>query len=117
MFQTPTHFGSIHSQDCARQPRWLEYNVAAEHDIAQGCISQSNSGMTSPDPELQVGVLLSCSMVEHHAGADHKGVLKQQRVRHTFLAAVNGLVTSLPRTQVLQAKQRHCLMKPASTKR
>lgn len=40
--ETPTQVVSIHTQDCARQPRYVEYDVAAdaEHVIIQGCSSE-----------------------------------------------------------------------------
>lgn len=70
--------------------------------------------MTLPDPELQAGVLLFCSMVEHHVRADDKGVLQEQGVRHALDAAVEGQPAGLALTQALEAKQRQRLMEPAS---
>ena len=70
----------------------------------QGCL---------PEPELQAGVRLSCSMVEDHVGADHKGVLKDQGVGHTLHATVDGLLAGLALAQALKAKQRERLMETA----
>ena len=69
--------------------------------------------MSSPNPELQAGVRFFCSMVEHHVGADHKGVLKEQGVRHALHAAVDGLLAGLALAQALKAKQRQRLMESA----
>ena len=66
---------------------------------------QQSRRLCLPDPELQAGVRFLSAVVEHHAAADHKGVLIQERVRDAVLVAENGLLASLALIQALKPNQ------------
>ena len=93
----------------------LNYAYACGDSFVRNEFSRLNlrSCMSLPDPELQAGVRLFCSMVQDHVGADDKGVFKEQGVRHALHAAVDGLLAGLTLAQALKAKQRQRLMKTA----
>ena len=69
----------------------------------------------SPYSELQPGMLSVSSVVEHHAAADHKSVLLQQRIGDAVGVTMNGLLASLTLCQTLKPYQRQHLVKPEDT--
>lgn len=79
----------------ANQPAYSATTVHADAFECNLSRLKIRSCIGLPNPELQAGVLLLCSLVEHHVSADDKGVLQEQGVRHALGAAVKGEPASL----------------------